>query len=230
MRLPRRTFLKLGLIAALTVWIGRERRVLAEHLYYVNFRDVDGLPDGWNFYSSDRTKAANAFIQDGHLQLACRQVDGKWFGASGVLEKPQLYGRFVIKVRCEPGHGVKMLALLWPADGSWPPEIDFLEMGDLWWERQHNAQSIHYGPVEQGGHHPIIHSGYERDMTRWHEVEVEWRHERVVYRLDGQTMREITDPHISDQPMKLHLSCKPTRDVEPRDEVRMHVQYVRVFE
>ena len=35
-------------------------------------------------------------------------------------------------MRADRGQGVSIIALLWPTNGDWPPEIDFVEDGGIY--------------------------------------------------------------------------------------------------
>jgi beta-glucanase (GH16 family) len=37
--------------------------------------------------------------------------------------------RYEVRMRADLGQGVSIVALLWPVENVWPPEIDFVEDG-----------------------------------------------------------------------------------------------------
>ena len=78
---------------------------------------------------TSRWDAANAVVQGGRLVLrGLRQPDGSYHTAGVSLPHVNLtYGRVRFRARFDKGVGLKMCALLWPAAGFQPPEIDFAE-------------------------------------------------------------------------------------------------------
>ena len=78
---------------------------------------------------TSRWDAANAVVQGGRLVLrGLRQPDGTYHTAGVSLPHVNVtYGRVRFRGRFDKGLGLKMCALLWPAAGFQPPEIDFAE-------------------------------------------------------------------------------------------------------
>lgn len=170
-------------------------------------RGVWGVYDGPGNGQTGPRDARNTFVRDGVLVLRTAPVDGEWHGA-GLSSDPggwtQTYGRYTARVRFEPGYGVRAVALLWPASGDWPPEVDFFEVPATEVERSRGMLTNHY--VDDGARdgRAFERSEVSADFTRWHVVGVEWSPGALVYTLDGEEVARTTE-HVPDEPMWLGL-------------------------
>ena len=199
-------------------------------MYHWSYHDQGHLGRRWSIWTDARRNKHYVSYGNGHLNLNVRHNRlGTWKGSAAVLEIPRTYGRFVVRCASEAGPWTKVNLNLWPANHHWPPEINFLEMGDWWWRRQRGTQTLHYGTPQT---HKMVHSHYRRDMTRWHDVGIVWRRNRISYLLDGRITRTIKGPFVPDEPMKLHLSVVPTKlhNREPKHTIALKVASVKVFE
>lgn len=123
-------------------------------------------------------------VRNSMLTLRVTQLNGVWTGSGinlkgvGVLST---YGKYEIRFRYGPGFGTKAVALTWPNDGTWPPEVDWLEFRAD--EASHNTLTLtnHYKPGNQMQHAPSLHG----DWTQWHTVGLEWTPDALRYTLDG---------------------------------------------
>ena len=156
--------------------------------------------DNFNGSSLDRSKwgvfngnkrndrvAENVFVNNGMLTLRTKPVNGKWKGAgvSAARANQQKYGKYEIRVRFDAGFGVRCAGLLWPANGSWPPEVDFYEIPGTNANRSINTVTNHYGTRSN---HKMQHGQYSGDFTKWHTVGVEWTPNELRYTMDGKVM------------------------------------------
>ena len=139
----------------------------------------------------------------GQLHLYNRW-DGSGWAVGGAATIPnqwhpgfaQTYGTFEVRARVADGEGTGACVLLWPADNSWPPEIDLLET-----PRDTVAFFNHFpGGGEEGG------SFRNWDASDWHTYRLEWAANRLAYFVDGALLYETRDPaKIPDQPMSVGL-------------------------
>lgn len=146
----------------------------------------------------------NTFVQDGTLVLRTAPVDGVWHGA-GVSSHPggwtQMYGKYLVRLRFEPGYGVRAVALLWPT-APWPPEIDFFEVPANVPDRTTGIVANHY--VGADGRNTWERAFVQADFTQWHTVGVEWTPTALRFTLDGEVVETMT-ANVPHEPMWLGL-------------------------
>jgi beta-glucanase (GH16 family) len=151
----------------------------------------------------------HAVVRDGCLELRGYRDpdhDGRYVTA-GVSTRfnpvaVRTYGKFLVRMRADVGEGVAVVAILWPADNSWPPEVDFVE--DNGADRQTNYATMHYGTPED--HHSDAKE-LAVDLSQWHTHGVELTPGRLVYTVDGHEWAEITE-NVPDVPMALCLQTQ----------------------
>lgn len=118
----------------------------------------------------------------------------------------QRYGKYLVRMKCQAANGVSDVCLLWPADHSWPPEIDFAE--DNGGQKRRNYASLHFGPAASFSskcrHTPV-------DLTRWHTVGVEWTPGTLVYTIDGRSWATVRSSHVPSIPMVLCVQSQAWR-------------------
>ncbi len=100
-----------------------------------------GDPGGW-------FDPSHVSVSNGELVLSGYQdpADGGKWATAGVSSSPglvQTYGKYLVRFRFDAGVGIAHAILLWPADNSWPPEIDFSE--DNGANRQTDYATLHFG-------------------------------------------------------------------------------------
>lgn len=159
----------------------------------------------WGVYNGGSRRASNTFVGNGVLTLR-NQLNGTWTaaGLSSARALKQTYGRYVVRARFDRGYGIRAVALLWPAGGGWPPEINFLEINANDPARTQNNLTNHF---TEGGHHQMSHASYACDCTRWHNFEVIWEPGRITYLMDGRITSTMTRG-VSSQPMWLGLQTQ----------------------
>lgn len=226
-----------ALIAALVgvSFEGIEESIVAEGTTYVH-RFRDGLGD-WNAYDSLMQRDEHVTIDsNGNLDLALRRTpEGDMMGAGVVLEYPvPTYGKITAKVRVGAGDG-KALLMMWPttrkAWGTWPPEIDWLEIGRTDPDRTRNTMTLHYGRTNT-----MIHRAYEADMTAWHEVGLEWRPGYLAFTLDGELQDNAWGESLTEirstlgvpaEPMKIHMALRDKEKTATR-ETHFLIRWVKI--
>jgi beta-glucanase (GH16 family) len=158
--------------------------------------DGDRLdPTKWGVYEGTKPgsirKVENVWVKDGVLTIRTkRESSGRW-SAGGVTNArafEQRYGEYQVRLRVDKGKGVKAVALLWPARGAWPPEIDFFEISNH--HRDLNKITVHHGTQRD---RKMIHAEYKADFTRWQTVGVRWTPTRMSFTLNGKVKRTISN-------------------------------------
>jgi len=100
------------------------------------------------------------------------------------MRAAQLYGKYLVRLRMDPGPGNPPAILLRAYDGSWMPEVAFSENnGRL---PQVEMAMLHYGQ------NSVKYSRLPLDLTVWHTVGLEWTPGKLVFTLDGLSWATIT--------------------------------------
>lgn len=187
----------------------------------------------WAVYKGAKTKRhpSNTFVKNGVLTLRTTKINGEWHGAgvSNSRSFKQTYGKFLIRARVDPGYGTRATALLWPAGGGWPPEVDFMEMGGSDPGRTKNNLTNHYGSTNK-----MQHASMYGDFTAWHTIGVEWTPSELVYTLDGVVKARMVGQSPS-RAMWLGLQTRTGQDPAARPnagtpaKVDFEIDWVRIY-
>ncbi|MEU2349052.1 glycoside hydrolase family 16 protein [Modestobacter sp. NPDC049651] len=163
------------------------------------WRKYSGQPGGSPY---GRWDPSHVQLSNGELVLSQTNQGGEWV-AGGLANRTALtYGKVEMRMRVDAGDEMKYAALLWPADDTWPPEIDFAE--DAGGNRSGTTASLHYG-----SNNTTIGTQTKADFTQWHTVGVEWTPGRVVYTLDGQAWGQTDNANVPRTPMELAIQVQP---------------------
>jgi len=151
---------------------------------------------------------SHVVVRNGVLNLETYRdhgFGGRWVsgGVSSARALRQTYGKYEVRLRMDPGKGVAVVALLWPSQGDWPPEIDFAENGGETSDRHHIAATLHYGPDKSQ-----IQRALWADFTRWHVLGVEWTPGRLAYTIDGRVWAVVRNRAVPNQPMELDIQAQ----------------------
>jgi len=175
---------------------------------YVTDFSGRSMPRGWITYSGVPGGDPGAefgmdhvVVSGGLLKLNAFQdpaFHDQWVtGGVGQFGHSQTYGAYFVRFRLT-GAGPAAVALLWPTDNSWPPEIDFSEtLGPT----NATTATVHFDAVNNEDKRSL-----QLDMTRWHTWGVIWTPTSVTYVVDGHTWGSV-DVHseIPHVPMSLAL-------------------------
>ncbi|HUB36554.1 MAG TPA: glycoside hydrolase family 16 protein [Solirubrobacteraceae bacterium] len=135
----------------------------------------------------------------------CESIDG--YVSGGVqLKEPQTYGKYEVRLRADNGQGVPIVALLWPSDGEWPPEVDFVEDTGAS-PRATNVATLHYGTLGTASFGQASDS-LSVNMSEWHTLGVEWTSGKLAYTIDGRVWATMTGANVPHQPMNLALQSQ----------------------
>ena len=164
---------------------------------------------------------ANTFVSNGYLVLRAAPINGTWYGAGvcacGVV---QTYGKYEMMVRFDAGYGIKTAAMLWPANGGWPPEVDFYEISEADPTRSTNVLTNHWRDAT-GTH--MEHGLSRGNFTQWHVVGLEWTPGALNFTLDGVVVKTMTS-NVPKVPMwfGMNVSLGPP-GVRPNTSTPSHV-------
>ena len=95
----------------------------------------------------------------------------------------QLYGFFEMRAQLPAGQGTWPAFWLLPENGSWPPEIDAMEMLG-------NNPTVYYTSVHSGTASNEVNAGQADTVantsTGYHTYGVDWEPDHLTYYFDGQ--------------------------------------------
>src|SRR5262249_18631606 len=110
----------------------------------------------------------------------------------------QLYGVFEIRAKLPKGKGFFPAFWLLPADSSWPPEIDILEL------LGHDT-ATYYGTShtsETGEHTAVTNKIPQPDLSAdFHQFALSWEKDELHWYLDGVEVARVPTPKDMHKPM-----------------------------
>lgn len=208
----------------------------------------NSLPDGWKPYSGEPGgdpygywDPANVTVSNGELHLRTMADDDPQrpntysTGGVGFYGNTQEYGMYLVRMKgdSEPGLQMSNIALLWPAEQVWPPEIDFYE--DVGGSREGYTASLHPGP--NGYDCCVIRRNVENTGTRWHTYGVIWTPTSITYTIDGKRWAVVQRGKVSSpgswpaMPMTFDLQSQNLGPAQPSHPIEtMTVAWVAEYE
>lgn len=217
----------------------------------LNTEDWSPAVQGLNWNNEDQAYVAeNVTIEDGCLVLTAKKE--KWEGLARRVDKPAdytvsqdytsgeantkrswLYGRFEVRAKVPKTPGI--LSAIWatPLDGSWPPEIDIVEV--LGHEPKTVYFTNHYGTQED---HLMNNGKYQGtvDLSEdFHIYSMEWEPKVIRWYVDG-VLRFESKRGVPNKPFVLRLSLPvgPDWTENPTDQSifpqRFIIDWVRVYQ
>jgi hypothetical protein len=216
-------------------------------LYTQNFSG-DSLPANWGAYTGEPGgdphgywDPQNVSVSDGELHLSTTpdsdpdQSGAATSGGVAFYGEPRVYGMYLVRMKAdyEPGLQMSDIALLWPDDGTWPPEIDFFE--DAGGARNAYATFMHLGPA--GDDCCITERTVQNNATDWHTYGVAWTANTITYTVDGKVFGVVNKSDLTgeaqwwpDIPMNLDLQSENLESAQPKGSVEtMTVDWVAEY-
>lgn len=212
--------MKSFLIAFFTLWIcvrvDASPEIPGWRLVWSDEFDGDTLDDSkWKAEDAALEKNNEAqtyspdevFVGDGVLTLRSqkRQKSGRDY-TSGLVETigrfSQTYGRFEVRAKLPRGQGIWPAHWLMPADNSWPPEIDIMEM--LGHDPRKIYMSNHWSTPQGARNNTANYTGPDFSED-FHVFAVEWDPETIRWFVDG-TLRHSSSKNVPDVPMRVILN------------------------
>ena len=212
-------------------------------VFFDNFKH--GLGSSWGRYSGEPGgdpggwwAPSHVVVTHGVLNLETyrdSRFGGRWVsgGVSSAPALTQTYGKYEVRLRVDRGMGVAFVALLWPSNGSWPPEIDFAENGGESSSRDAIAATLHYGRDNLQ-----IQRSLKVDLTHWHVLGVEWLPGKLVYTVDGHTWATVRGGAVPSQHMEMDLQTQagtcgqsdaPCPNTQTPGYVGAQIQWVKAY-
>ena len=186
-----------------------------------------GVPKG---DPSGRFDPQHVAVNHGELKIGTwrdpRFGNGWVSGGAGLSGLAVKYGAFFVRSR-ETVAGPDSVALLWPTNDQWPPEIDINEAGEsptqeLWF--------VHYNqPQDQVIGHVSI------NVTHWHTWGVIWTPQLITFTVDGRVWGTVSaTSEIPIVPMELGLQsqswCGIAGQPCPSSASTYQIDWVAVFQ
>ena len=141
----------------------------------------------------------------------------------------QRYGYFEMRARFSAGRGLWPAFWLLPADGSWPPEIDVMEV--LGHEPDKVYTTVHSKAMPKQG----ADTRAEPTPDGYHRYDVMWGPATIDFYLDGAKVQSMKTPPDAHKPMYItanlavggHWSGDP--DASTRFPATMDIDYIRAW-
>ena len=128
---------------------------------------------------------ANVVVWDGEASVNSVNTPYGW--TSGAFQQGwngQLYGRYEIRAKLDPGQGISGALLLWPSDDEGGAEVDLIESRGA--DRSVNNISVHSNGTYDSWE-------FRYDATQWHTYAVDWLPGQMVFYLDGQEIHRTAN-------------------------------------
>lgn len=175
-------------------------------------------------------------VKDGLLTIRSRKASmgGREY-VSGLVETlgkfSKTYGRFEVRAKLPRGQGIWPAHWLLPDNGTWPPEIDFMEMLG---HQPHKIYMSHHWVSD--GHKMKVANFDGPDFSEgFHTFMVQWEPQRIEWFIDG-VKRHMVSNEIPRTPMRLILNTAvggnwPGYPDKTTQFPQFHqIDYVRVYE
>ena len=137
------------------------------------------------------------------LRLRGYREGGQFVTGGVMLNRPQTYGKWLVRAAFNRGIGIEQVMLLWPVSG-WPPELDFHEGAAT----GTTMATSHWGATNEQAHFFA-----KVDQRNYHTYGLEWTPTYVKFTLDGRVFGTITGAGVPHQPMNLALQTHATRPI-----------------
>src|SRR4051812_466582 len=167
-------------------------------------------------------------------------IDGQQY-TSGMINTfhsfSQTYGYFEMRAELPAGQGIWPAFWLLPQDGSWPPEIDIMEMlGD---DPETLYTTVHsLAPGQTPGNHTMSQgvSNVAEMSSGYHTYGVDWQPDMLTFYFDGQEVYRTPTPADLNKPMYMiaNLAIGGTwpgdADSTTRFPAQMNIDYIRAYQ
>jgi beta-glucanase (GH16 family) len=178
-----------------------------------------------------------------HADPAIQPLINNYQYTSGQIQSyysfSQLYGYFEIRAKMPSGQGLWPAFWLLPVDGSWPPEIDVLEVLGHDTTTLHNA--VHYNAPR---HKSVGAATQFRDANNqlidlsadFHTYGVDWQADYITWYFDGEQVFQTATPPGVNKPMYILAnlavggSWPGSPDASTQFPAEYQIDYIRVYQ
>jgi serralysin len=165
-------------------------------------------------------------------EAMCGMLDGS-------ISHAQTYGYWEVKARATQvsrGHHVSFWLL--PSDGSWPPELDLLELVGTNPTVPFAVRTV--GRVSAQHATPAGPVAEFRELTvrrpeDWHVIGLQWKPDTVTWYLDGRQVYQLPAQQFGTKPMSLMVTSEVSGNWEGLTSsatnwpLELQVDYVRIY-
>jgi beta-glucanase (GH16 family) len=148
----------------------------------------------------------NVFVKNGYLSFKMNYLNQK-YTTGGVLtyrKFSQMYGYFEMRARLPKGLGLWNAFYLMPQDGSWPPEIDILEMNGKWPDTV--RMSTRWGTDANRLSRGVPYTGPDFSQD-FHTFAIEWQKGKIRWFVDNvQRYETESDVPVPDKPFYMNIN------------------------
>ena len=138
----------------------------------------------------------NVFTSNGNLVMRTKYSNGTWSsaGMSGARGFSASQGKWEVRARFDKAKGIGFAFLLYPSDGSWPPELDIIEGHP---NGPKILSTFHWGATNNQ-----IQKWHEVwDMTNWHTYGVIMQSGKITYTMDGTAWASFASSNVPTKKM-----------------------------
>ena len=162
---------------------------------------------GWGYQvpgqgAMGRYLQSNTFMANGVMTLRTQYVNGEWSSAG--VSSGDFYsvagGRWEVRAKFPQSKGIGYAFLLYPDDGTWPPEFDFAEgrVNGPEIDATYHWSSQNYQDLS------ILNNA---DMHSWHTYGVIIGTNTITWTFDGQPWKVITNNSVTTKKMWIGFQC-----------------------
>lgn len=210
-----------------------------------------GASDTWYLQADPYDPGANGTfnVENGILTISAQRSDvlyrdpkGSYKYTSGVIttyhEFSQLYGYF--EIRAQVSHSAGTLPAFWllPADNSWPPELDVMEI--LGSDPTTVYSTVH---SQVDGARKIDDAHYQTSAgtsisdasASFHTYGVDWQADMITWYVDGVKVAQVATPSDMHKPMYMIANLNVGGDWEGRPadnesfSASFKIDYIRAY-
>ena len=199
-------------------------------------RNITNYDGGINHYDP-----ANVYVENGNLVIRSLPANNPGakhapaYGSGRATTKKRfafLYGKVEVRAKLPGTLGLWPAIWLLPDDGSWPPEIDMMELlGNV---PTRIIMSHHWGSKKQDLHDQTEFDG--PDFTQdFHVFSIEWQPGLIRWLVDGVERKAVTS-HVPNKAMYLILNTSVGGDWPGMPDAStifpayLQIDYVRIYQ
>ncbi|WP_342359365.1 family 16 glycosylhydrolase [Terrarubrum flagellatum] len=209
-----------------------------------------GASDTWYVQPNNLGAASNPFsVNNGVLTITASRSattfsdpKGTYEYTSGVIttahEFAQTYGYFEIRAKTSDAPGTLPAFWLLPADGSWPPELDVMEISGsqptTLLNTAHSARSGAY-KIDSSHFFTADTTTIANASAGFHTYGVDWEADKIAWYYDGQKVFETATPSDMNKPMYLVANLNVGGKIEGHPDASQpfsasyQIDYIRAY-
>jgi beta-glucanase (GH16 family) len=162
---------------------------------------------GWGYQvpgqgAMGRYLQSNTFMSGGAMTLRTQYANGEWSSAG--VSSGDFYsavgGRWEVRAKFPVSKGIGYVFLLYPDDGTWPPEVDIAE-GRV--KGPQVMSTYHWGAGNSTNQQFMSNP----DMSGWHTYGVIIGTNTMTYTFDGKPWATFTNSQVTTKKLWIGFQC-----------------------